>query len=82
MNTQIQEVHVHPQFNPGTFDNDLALVRLKDHIEFNDYIQPICLDYAENLNREFFTVLNQERVQAIDSSNKNKNQQIKFGMRT
>jgi hypothetical protein len=54
-------VHVHPQFNPSTFDNDVALVQLKQHLTFNDYVQPICVDESHTLEREFFA--------ALDSSN-------------
>ncbi|KAF8764528.1 Prothrombin like protein [Argiope bruennichi] len=34
---------VHPAYNKVTFDNDLALVRLRDHVHFSDYILPVCL---------------------------------------
>ncbi|GIY77986.1 prothrombin [Caerostris darwini] len=34
---------VHPAYNKNTFDNDLALVRLRDHVHFTDYILPVCL---------------------------------------
>ncbi|KAG8197227.1 hypothetical protein JTE90_011381 [Oedothorax gibbosus] len=34
---------VHPSYNKVNFDNDLALVRLRDHVPFSDYILPLCL---------------------------------------
>ncbi|XP_054711220.1 uncharacterized protein LOC129220814 [Uloborus diversus] len=43
---------VHPAYSKVTFDNDLALVRLNDHVQFTDYILPICLgdrDLGESL---------------------------------
>lgn len=41
--TKIAEVRKHPGFNKETFDNDIALVKLEDHVPFNDFIKPICL---------------------------------------
>lgn len=38
---------VHPDYNKVTFDNDLALVRLRDHVAFTDYILPLCLGEVE-----------------------------------
>lgn len=40
-------VIVHPSYSKTTFDNDIALIRLRDHISFNDYILPICLENEE-----------------------------------
>ena len=34
---------VHPNFNPMTVDNDIALIELEEPVYFNDYIRPICL---------------------------------------
>ncbi|PRD32795.1 UNVERIFIED_CONTAM: Coagulation factor X [Trichonephila clavipes] len=34
---------VHPAYDKKTFDNDLALVRLREHVRFTDYILPVCL---------------------------------------
>lgn len=52
--TQISEIYLHPQYNPETFDNDLALIQIKDHITFNEFIQPICLGTADLAERNFF----------------------------
>ncbi|XP_042898361.1 mannan-binding lectin serine protease 1 isoform X2 [Parasteatoda tepidariorum] len=38
---------IHPAFNKLTFDNDLAMIRLRDHVKFTDYILPICLGDRE-----------------------------------
>lgn len=34
---------VHPAYNRFNFDHDLALVRLREHLQFTDYILPVCL---------------------------------------
>merc|ERR1712198_182027 len=33
----------HPQWDPNTLSNDIALIELPSPIEFNDYIKPSCL---------------------------------------
>ncbi|XP_053156424.1 transmembrane protease serine 12 isoform X2 [Hemicordylus capensis] len=40
---RVRAIMAHSDFNKDTFENDLALVKLIDTVEFNDYIQPICL---------------------------------------
>lgn len=56
--TKIQHVIKHPHFSNETFDNDIALVKLQQHITFTDYIAPICLssssDEVEAMNSFFF----------------------------
>ena len=41
--TKIAEVIRHPDFSRETFDNDIALVRMSQHISFSSNIIPICL---------------------------------------
>lgn len=41
--TTLEDVIRHPDFSKESFDNDIALVRVKDKIPFNEYISPICL---------------------------------------
>lgn len=36
-------IHNHPYYDPSTFDNDIALVKLSAPVEMNDYISTICL---------------------------------------
>jgi secreted trypsin-like serine protease len=52
--TGIAEIIRHPDFNKDTFDNDLALVKLDDHIIFSDYVMPICLGESKELTEETF----------------------------
>jgi len=42
------EGFTHPDWNPNTLENDVALIRLPEKIEFNDYIRPACLPPAED----------------------------------
>ncbi|XP_058975884.1 trypsin-1-like [Musca domestica] len=37
---------VHPQYNPNTIANDVALLKLESPVPFNDKIRPVCLPDA------------------------------------
>uniref|UniRef100_A0A3Q2YTQ4 Tryptase gamma-like n=1 Tax=Hippocampus comes TaxID=109280 RepID=A0A3Q2YTQ4_HIPCM len=39
----IVEVIYHPNYNPISYDNDVALVKLSSPVPFNDFIGPVCL---------------------------------------
>ena len=39
---------VHPQWDPNTLSNDLALIELPEPINFNDYIKPSCQPSASD----------------------------------
>ncbi|KAJ2483464.1 hypothetical protein EV174_002936 [Coemansia sp. RSA 2320] len=38
---RVSKVHVHPNLNLDYFDNDIALLKLKKKLKFNDQVQPI-----------------------------------------
>ncbi|KAH8274284.1 hypothetical protein KR026_004372, partial [Drosophila bipectinata] len=40
---QVGEMIVHPNYSEVNYQNDIALIRLKDPVQFNDFILPICL---------------------------------------
>merc|ERR1739838_161768 len=42
------EGFTHPNWDPNTLENDIALVRLPEKIQFNDYIRPACLPPTED----------------------------------
>ncbi|XP_027275096.1 transmembrane protease serine 9 isoform X3 [Cricetulus griseus] len=42
----LRRVFLHPQYNPGTLDFDMALLELARPLIFNKYIQPVCLPLA------------------------------------
>ncbi|KAM6913335.1 trypsin-like [Lycodopsis pacificus] len=39
----LSQVIRHPNYNPRTNDNDIALLRLSSPVTFTDYIRPVCL---------------------------------------
>ncbi|KAJ1832968.1 Transmembrane protease serine 12 [Coemansia sp. RSA 2711] len=41
---KVKQVHVHPALNLDYFDNDIALLKLKKKLKFNDNVQPIRID--------------------------------------
>lgn len=41
----VERIIVHPNFQPKTFKNDIALIKLDRKIVFNDTIEPACLPY-------------------------------------
>jgi len=47
------EGFTHPGWDPNTLENDIALVRLPEKIEFNDYIRPACLPPSEDENNGY-----------------------------
>lgn len=49
---QISKVIVHPDYDGRTFRNDLALLKLVQTAEFNDYVRPVCLwEGTDDVNR-------------------------------
>ena len=42
-NISVMEVVNHPMFNSMTYDNDLAILKLKSSLTFNENVQPACL---------------------------------------
>ncbi|KAL1277870.1 hypothetical protein QQF64_024543 [Cirrhinus molitorella] len=39
----VNQIVIHPRYNPDNFANDIALVKLSSSVTFNDYISPVCL---------------------------------------
>ncbi|XP_043823580.1 transmembrane protease serine 12-like [Dromiciops gliroides] len=39
---KIVDIIIHPEFKCKTFENDIALVHLKDPVTYNDFVQPLC----------------------------------------
>ncbi|MEE6471862.1 hypothetical protein FKM82_009401 [Ascaphus truei] len=39
----IQQIILHADFEESTMNNDITLLKLQSFVEYNDYIQPICL---------------------------------------
>merc|ERR1712179_409418 len=39
----VSNIILHPNWNPQTVDNDIALLKLNSPVSFNQYVSPICL---------------------------------------
>ncbi|XP_068948653.1 transmembrane protease serine 12-like [Petaurus breviceps papuanus] len=46
---KIDNIIIHPEFKQDTFENDIALIHLKDPVTYNDFIQPICLPFFNDV---------------------------------
>lgn len=42
-NRSVERIILHPNFQPDSYDNDIALLRLSQRAELNQLIQPVCL---------------------------------------
>nr|XP_033486236.1 mannan-binding lectin serine protease 1 isoform X2 [Epinephelus lanceolatus] len=42
-NRSVEEIFLHPEFQPNNYNNDIALLRLKERVEFTEFIRPVCL---------------------------------------
>ena len=43
---QVKRIVIHPKYDPGTTNNDVALLKLKDKIDFSKFdgtVAPICI---------------------------------------
>jgi len=44
---KVSEIAVHPNWNPNTLANDIAVLKLKVKVAYNNYIRPACLPSSE-----------------------------------
>ena len=42
---QITTIQIHPDYKDNPFAFDVGIVEVNEHIEFNDYVQLICIPY-------------------------------------
>ncbi|KAM9359736.1 mannan-binding lectin serine protease 1 [Symphorus nematophorus] len=42
-NRSVDEILLHPNFQPDNYNNDIALLRLTEQVEFNQLVRPVCL---------------------------------------
>ena len=48
----VAEIFQHPKYEKRTFNNDIAILRLNDTVEFSDKIYPICLPSKQHEDSE------------------------------
>ncbi|XP_076174782.1 venom serine protease Bi-VSP [Ptiloglossa arizonensis] len=51
---EIDQKIVHPQYSTSKMENDIAVLRLKEEVQFTDLIYPICLPIKEPLRSKNF----------------------------
>jgi len=45
----VERTDIHPDYKPATFQNDMAVIRLKKDVVYKEHIIPVCLpDFQEN----------------------------------
>ncbi|XP_037329882.2 mannan-binding lectin serine protease 1 isoform X1 [Pungitius pungitius] len=42
-NRTVEKIFLHPNFQPHNYNNDIALLRLEEQVEFTEVIRPVCL---------------------------------------
>ncbi|XP_076449250.1 trypsin-2-like [Babylonia areolata] len=53
---KVRNYRIHRDYNPKTYENDIAVIKLTEAIEFNECIHPICLTPAHHPAGENCTV--------------------------
>lgn len=39
----VDKIHIHPNYKPPKYYNDIAILKLSRRVEYNRYVRPICL---------------------------------------
>ncbi|XP_034404381.1 mannan-binding lectin serine protease 1 isoform X2 [Cyclopterus lumpus] len=47
-NRSVEKIFLHPNFQPDNYNNDIALLRLEEQVEFTEFIRPVCLPPPKN----------------------------------
>ncbi|MEQ2166029.1 hypothetical protein GOODEAATRI_023335 [Goodea atripinnis] len=50
----VDQIFLHPDFQPNNYNNDIALLRLSERVEFNRMVLPICLPPAHSQDHPSF----------------------------
>ncbi|KAM5138213.1 ovochymase-2-like [Mantella aurantiaca] len=45
----VKEINIHPEFVSVTMENDIALLQLKEPLQFNDNVQPVCFSHSYSM---------------------------------
>jgi len=53
----IEKVFINPHFVKKTFNNDIALIKMKSKVDFTDYIRPVCLPSKDRSYNNHSTIV-------------------------
>ena len=42
---KIKSIHIHPEYQNRKYEFDIGIIELDEIVEFNDYLQQVCLPY-------------------------------------
>ena len=42
---KIKSIHIHPEYQDRKYEFDVGIIELDEIVEFNDYLQQVCLPY-------------------------------------
>jgi len=61
----IEKLIIHKEYNsPNVFQNDIAIIKLKNKVIKNDFVKPVCLPYEDNVREDYHFMKNGEKLES------------------